>query len=60
MLEEYPLELRQINQTRADFYAIADDLEFIKTQLAKLPTRAYFCRTLLLATTSIGLSSICT
>jgi hypothetical protein len=33
------LTLRQADQARSDFYAIADDLEFIKTQLARLPTR---------------------
>jgi hypothetical protein len=41
--------LRQIDQARGDLYAISDDLEFLKAQLARLPTRAYLRRTLLLA-----------
>jgi hypothetical protein len=36
---EYPLTLRQADQARTDFAAIADDLDFIKSQLARLPTR---------------------
>jgi hypothetical protein len=39
MSDEYPLTLRQADQARADFAAIADDLEFIKAQLARIPTR---------------------
>jgi hypothetical protein len=38
MPDERPFTLRQIDQARGDLYAIADDLEFIKTQLARLPT----------------------
>jgi hypothetical protein len=32
---------------------IGADLEFIAGQLARLPTRAYLCRTLLVATASV-------
>jgi hypothetical protein len=39
--------LRQIDQARGDLYAIADDLEFIKTQLARLPTRKDLAQTAL-------------
>ena len=49
MSEEYPLTLRQADQARTDFAAIESDLELIMGQLARLPTRAYLCRTLLLA-----------
>jgi len=45
--------LRQIDQARGDLYAISDDLEFIKFQLSRLPTRAYFCRMLFLTSASI-------
>jgi hypothetical protein len=31
--------LRQVDQARGDLYGISDDLEFIKLQLARLPTR---------------------
>jgi hypothetical protein len=53
MSEEYPLTLRQANQARTDFAAIEGDLQFIMSQLARVPTRAYLCRTMLLATASL-------
>ena len=48
------LTLRQADQARTDFALIEDQLEFIMGQLARVPTRAYLCRTLLLATASVG------
>jgi uncharacterized repeat protein (TIGR03803 family) len=33
MLDEYPLTLRQADQSRADFAAIADDFDFIRKRL---------------------------
>ena len=53
MPNEYPLALRQADEARADFALIEDHLESIAGQLARVPTRAYLCRTLLLATASI-------
>lgn len=53
MQDERALTLRQIDQARGGLYAITDDLEFIKFQLSRLPTRAYLSRTLLLATASV-------
>jgi hypothetical protein len=53
MPEEYPLTLRQADEARTDFAAIESDLQFVMGQLARLPTRAYLCRTLLLATASV-------
>ena len=50
---EYHLTLRQADQARADFAAIESDLQFVMGQLARLPTRAYFCRTLFIATASL-------
>ena len=53
MPDEHTLTLRQADQARTDFGLIEDQLEFIMGQLARVPTRAYLCRTLLLATASI-------
>ena len=57
MPDEHTLALRQIDGARGDLYAIADELEVVKMQLAqlaqKLPSRAYLCRSLLMATASI-------
>jgi hypothetical protein len=39
MPDERSFTLRQIDQAYGDLYAIQDDLEFIKIQLARLPTR---------------------
>jgi hypothetical protein len=50
---DYPLALRQADQARSDFAAIEGDLKFIMSQLARLPTRAYVCRMLLLSTASL-------
>jgi hypothetical protein len=47
MLDEHQFTLRQIDQARGDLYAIADDLEFLKVQLARLPTRRELARTAL-------------
>ena len=41
---EYRLTLRQADQAREDFAAILDELEFVKGQLSRLPTRAWFSR----------------
>jgi hypothetical protein len=53
MPEQNILTLRQTDQARTDFALIENQLEFIVGQLARVPTRAYLCRTLLLATASI-------
>jgi hypothetical protein len=47
---ERPFTLRQIDQAPSDLYAIGDDLEFIKNQLARVPTRKELAQTALLAT----------
>jgi hypothetical protein len=47
MAEEYPLTLRPIDQTHGDFYAIQDELECVKAQLARLPTGSDLARTAL-------------
>jgi hypothetical protein len=43
------LSLRQADAARADLYAIHDELDFIKAQIARLPTRKDLARTALLA-----------
>ena len=52
MLDEYSLTLRQADQARCDFAEISDELDLIKSQLARLPTRKEMARTTLLAMTS--------
>ena len=37
--DEEHLSLRQADQIRGDPYALQDELDFIKVQLARLPTR---------------------
>jgi hypothetical protein len=53
MADEYNLTLRQIDGARGDLYAIADELETVKLMLARLPSRAYVSRIVLMATASI-------
>ena len=53
MPDEYTLTLRQADQARTDFALLEGHLEVIAGQLARVPTRAYLCRTLLLATASV-------
>jgi hypothetical protein len=48
MSDEHAFTLRQVDQARGDFYAIADDIEFLKAQLARL--RKELARLTLLAT----------
>jgi hypothetical protein len=43
------LSLRQADQARADLYAIRDELDFVKVQIARLPTRKDLARIALLA-----------
>jgi hypothetical protein len=50
MPDEHALTLRQADQARSDLYAIGDELDFIKGQLARLPTRKEMAQTALLAT----------
>jgi hypothetical protein len=50
---DYPLTLRQADQSRADLAAIERDLQFVMGQLARPPTRAYFCKTSPIATASV-------
>ena len=50
---EHRLTLRQVDQVRGDLYAIADEIEILKKQIASLPTRAYVSRLALMATGSV-------
>jgi hypothetical protein len=49
MPDEYDLTLRQADQARSDFAALADDLDFVNAQLARLPTRKDQARLALIA-----------
>ena len=51
---ENRLTLRQADKAREDFAAILDELDFVKMQLSRLPTRAWLSRMAL-----IGFGSIC-
>ncbi len=53
MQDERSLTLRQIDEARGDLYAISDDLDFLKAQIARLPTRAWLSRMGLLGLASI-------
>jgi hypothetical protein len=53
MSDERTLTLRQAEEARADFYVIETELEVIKAQLARVPTRAYVCRLALTATAAV-------
>jgi hypothetical protein len=50
MRDEHAFKLRQVGQARGDLYAIADELEILKAQIARLPTRAFVSRLALMAT----------
>jgi hypothetical protein len=53
MADDYPLALRQADATRDDFAAILDDLDFIKGQLARQPSRAWTSLLLLIGFGSV-------
>jgi hypothetical protein len=44
MPDEHHLTLYQADQARSDFVAIINDLDFVKAQLARLPTRKDLAR----------------
>ena len=46
--DEEHLSLRQADQIRGDLYGLQDDLDFIKVQLGRLPTRNEVWRAVLL------------
>ncbi|MFL5266894.1 MAG: hypothetical protein ACJ8AH_09905 [Stellaceae bacterium] len=50
MRDEHALKMRQIDHVRGDLYTIADELEILKAQIARLPTRAFVSRLALMAT----------
>jgi hypothetical protein len=41
---EHRLTLRQASQAREDFAILLDELDFLKMQLSRLPTRAWLSR----------------
>ena len=61
MPDDHPLSLCQIGQIRGGLYAIRDELEGVKAQLGRLPTRSYLARTalgIIFATTILTTLSI--
>jgi hypothetical protein len=47
MSDERTFTLRQIDQARRSLSGVADDLDFIRSQLARIPTRKDLARTAL-------------
>ena len=50
---KYRLALRQAHQAREDFAIILDELDFVKAQLSRLPTRAWLSRMALIGFGSV-------
>jgi hypothetical protein len=50
MTYEHSFPLRRAEQARSNVHAIADDVELLKLQLARMPTRMEMARLVLLAT----------
>jgi len=44
MMDEHALTLRQADQIRGDLYAVQEELEWVKEQLTRLPTRLDLAR----------------
>ena len=55
---EHRLSLRQADAARDDLYAIHDELDFIKVQIARLPTRLDLARIALFSALSSALLAI--
>jgi hypothetical protein len=53
MPDDRQFTLCQIDQARDDLYAIADELEVLKLQIAHLPSRSYVSRLALMATGTV-------
>ena len=53
MPDDRQVTLHQIDQARGDLYAIADELEVLKLQIAQLPSRSYVSRLALMATGTV-------
>ena len=49
----YRLTLRQADQAREDFAILLDELDFVKLQLSRLPTRAWLSRMWLIGFASV-------
>ena len=56
--DEDQLSLRQADQIRGDLYGIQDDLDFIKVQLSRLPTRNEVWRAALLGMLAGGVAAV--
>jgi hypothetical protein len=61
MPDDHPLSLCQMAEARGGLYAIQEQLEGVKAQLGRLPTRSYLARTalgIIFATTMLTTLSI--
>jgi hypothetical protein len=54
MSYKHSFTLRQIDEARDDLYAISDEIEALKLQIASLPSRAYVSRFALRATATVS------
>jgi hypothetical protein len=52
---EHRLTLRQASQAREDFAILLDELDFLKMQLSRMPTRAWLSRMWLMGFGSVWL-----
>jgi hypothetical protein len=50
---EYCLTVRQANQAREDFGILLDELDFLKMQVSRLPTRKWLSRMALIGFGSV-------
>jgi hypothetical protein len=57
-MDEDHLSLRQADQIRGDLYGLHDDLDFIKLQLARLPTRHEVWRAAMLGMTGGAVAAV--
>ena len=53
MPDDHQFTLRRIDQARGDLYAVADEIEALKLQIASLPSRDYVSRLTMRATATI-------
>jgi hypothetical protein len=51
--DKYNLALRQADQVPGEWYAIAEEIETVKVQMAQLASRADVSRTVFMATATI-------
>jgi len=53
MINEHTLKSHRVDSTQGGLYALSEQIEVIRMQLAGLPSRVYLCRIVLTATASV-------